>query len=129
MDADQSAESIWTPRKLRHGPHCGPAQLSGWANCSIWEKVKARSQEAVFGSNGCSSLSRATNAGVASRVPPAADRRTTLLALNIAELVGRRVVLRVVVYTSLSVYLRPRGRTLPVSRSPVRYVSMQLASG
>eukprot|EP00964_Phaeocystis_antarctica_P134109 scaffold98340_cov48-Phaeocystis_antarctica.AAC.2 len=36
------------PGQLRHGPHCGPAQLNGWANRSIWSKVRVRCQEAVF---------------------------------------------------------------------------------
>ena len=79
------------PGQLRHGPHCGPAQLNGWANRSIWAKVRMRCQEAVFSTGAWLPRVMAAESGhgwPASHVPCVAERRSLLLALKIDEIEG-----------------------------------------
>ena len=79
------------PEQLWHGPLCGPARLNGWADRSIWEKVRVRSQEAVFSTGAWLPRVVAAESGQgwpASHVPCVADRRSLLLALKIDEIEG-----------------------------------------
>ena len=79
------------PEQLWHGPQ-GPARLNGWADRSIWEKVRVRSQEAVFSTGAWLPRVTAAESGqgwpATSRVPCVADRRSLLLALKIDEIEG-----------------------------------------